>query len=426
MDPKEIPDIPEVSKLCEWMKINVIPSSLEDEDAMNDFCSIGCNLSEVDRHEIIWEYVVFLVLPFHDLTSSHVIPILRDTPFYGARVTENMKRKWNESTKLLNNWFIQIIQRIYTDYIRLYLLSPPPRHTTPTFIHPYYQCKCVIRFHPLRKTFHFHKDNSFVTGILQLPAPGKLLKSSCLPTLYISDQKYTPLSSQQYQQQQMCHEEKNCVLKVHSRTGYHHKTPKKISTNSQIQSRWDKRTVRQRKQYYRQTDNNNNPFISFIFDSPRNANETDLEHLKTFLSKFHQRQFLLSLHLIIVLCIGYICFDVLRKLPSSVTKNNPPLFLLLYSSLIIVFLNQWGILFCMYRLFHLEIPMLLTQILDQSLMKRFIQSNIVFYSLFLFTFFYFVYTTHKNNILTLFSFDKIVIYILYILPFFILLYTLMK
>lgn len=431
MDPIEIPDIPEVSNLCEWIKINVIPSSLEDEDAMNDFCSIGCNLSDVGRHEIIWEYVVFLVLPFNDLTKSYVIPILRDTPFYGVLVTENMKRKWKESTKILNHWFTRIIQRIYIDYIRLYLAyltsptSPTSPHTTQKFVLPYYQCGCVIRFHPLRKTFEFHKDESLVTGIIQLPAPGKILKSSCLPTLYISDQKYKQKQHEQYlHEQQSCKEEKSCVLRLHSRRGYHHKTPKKISTNSQIQSRWDKKTIRQRKQYYRQDENNNNPFISFIFGTPRDVDQTDFQQLKRFLSHSQNRQLLFSLHLIIVLYIGYICFDVLRKLTSSVKQNNHPLLLLLYSSLMIVFLNQLGIVFCIYRIFHLEIPMLRLQTMDPSLLRKLIQSSIVFYSLFLFTFFYFVYLSHKNNISTLFAFDKMLVYILYIIPFFILVYTL--
>jgi len=432
MNPTVLEGIPEVEELCEWMKTNVIPSSLEDEEAMNDFCSIGCNLSDMDKREIIWNYVVFIVLPFNDLSKSDVIPILKKIPFYGDLVTENMKRKWKESTKILNHWFTRILQRIYTDYIRLSLTS---QQTRQQFILPYYQLGCVIRIHPLRKTFEFHKDNSFVTGIIQLPAPGKIMTSSCLPTFYISDPTYKSGQSIQKIQQQSCVEEKNCVLRLHSRTGFYHKTPRKISTNQGVQYHWDKRTIRQRKQYYRQDKNKNNPFISFIFSNPRHVDETDFQHLKIFLSHFHHRQFLFYFHFILVLYIGYICFDVLRKLPSSVKKKNNPLFLILYSSLWIVLLNQLGAVFCVYRIFYFEIPILKSRKYDSSLLRRFIQSSIVFYSLFLFNFFYFVYLIHRptydndnnnntnnSNISTFFSFDKISVYLLYIIPFLLLLY----
>lgn len=427
MNPTVLEGIPEVEELCEWMKTNVIPSSLEDEEAMNDFCSIGCNLSDMDKREIIWNYVVFIVLPFNDLSKSGVIPILKKIPFYGDLVTENMKKKWKESTKILNHWFTRILQRIYIDYIRVYLTSPHPQ-TRQRFILPYYQLGCIIRIHPLRKTFDFHKDKSFVTGIIQLPAPGKIMTSSCLPTFYITELTYKYGQDQSINKlQQSCVEEKNCVLRLHSRTDFYHKTPRKISTNQGVQYNWDKRTIRQRKQYYRQDKNKNNPFISFLFSNPRHVNETDFQHLKIFLSHFHHRQFLFYFHLILVLYIGYICFDVLRKLPSSVKKKNHPLFLILYSSLLIVLLNQLGLLFFIYQILHFEIPVLETRKYDSSLLRRFIQSSIVFYSLFLFNFFYFVYLTHKNNITrnnisTLFSFEKISVYLLYISPFLILLY----
>jgi len=280
-----IENIPEVKMLCDWMKTNVIPESVENKKEMEAFCSFGCNIDQdsgSNADGMLWNYEV-MVLPFRPYEEvPELVPILAEVPFYGVDIEKKMSSRWKQSILFLDKYFTTIIKVAFQEYMEPLLKSkkiqirevgplkfqnlhhvyenPNSKLSEPTFLF-----QCGIRFHPIRKAFTFHKDDGFMTATIILPPPGKLTMNQCISTEYLSEEREESKCDNSNYNENNENNEIVCSLRVHSPFGVWHRTPPSVSSDRYKQSHWDKISLEQKKSYWKKEENKNNPFLSFLF-----------------------------------------------------------------------------------------------------------------------------------------------------------------
>jgi hypothetical protein len=452
--------------LCEWMKINVIPESVEDRKEMEAFCSFGCNIDQnsgSNADGMLWTYEV-MVLPFRPYEEEpELIPILAEVPFYGKNIEKKMSSRWKQSVLFLDKCFTAIIKKVFQEYMEpllkskklqvrdvgpykfqnLYTIYENPNSISsePTFLF-----QCGIRFHPIRKAFEFHKDDGFMTATIILPPPGKLTKNKCISTEYLLEEEREESKCEASGHE----EERMCSLRVHSPFGGWHRTPSSVSSNRRKQRDWNTISFQQKKSYWQKEENNNNPFLSFLFYGlTLKQSQTSWRQFKIQSERkkknqqFQRGTVLCILYFLLVFLIGPVFL-----LPPSVKKiifrkmDNISAFLL---SIIFILLLFIVVLQC-YQIHIVQqssFPLLFLYTVDYKKEEEFIDllislcvGNILLYSLcFFFIILYFIYLFYllwtlyhnSNNLFT--SKNLIIVYFLYLLyfclsltPFFLLFY----